>query len=100
VFTDKADLRPFTAVLPNVSLDNLFPPAQPTRAMLDYMRLTEKQDLSHNDMANPRELNEIIWFSVRGSEPMPESTRLAAFELMRTGLKAEREDSDADEDDD
>jgi hypothetical protein len=87
VFTDKADLRPFTAVLPNVSLDNLFPPAQPSRAMLDYMRLTDKQDLSHNDMANPRELNEIIWFSVRGNEPMPQPTRLAAFELMQTGLR-------------
>ena len=67
--------------------------------MLEYMRLTEKQDLSHNDMANPRELNEIIWFSVRGNEPMPEPTRLAAFELMRTGLKSEAEDNEADEDD-
>jgi YVTN family beta-propeller protein len=99
IFTDKADLRPFTAVLPNVSLDNLFPPAQPTRAMLDFMRLTDKQDLSHNDMADPRELNEIIWFSVRGNEPMPQPTRLAAFELMRTGIKPEAEDNDADEDD-
>ena len=39
--------------------------------MLDYMHLTDKQDLTHNDMADPRELNEIIWFSVRGEEPMP-----------------------------
>ena len=99
VFTDKADLRPFTAVLPNVSLDNLFPPQQPSRAMLDHMRLTDKQDLSHNDMANPRELNEIIWFSVRGNEPMPEPTRLAAFELMRTGVKPEAEDNGAEDDD-
>lgn len=100
IFTDKADLRPFTAVLPTVALDNLFPPAQPSRAMLEYMRLTDKQDLSHNDMADPRELNEIIWFSVRGNEPMPEPTRLAAFELMRTGLKPEAEESKAEEDDD
>jgi len=86
-------------MLPTISMDNLFPPAQPSRAMLDHMRLTDKQDLSHNDMANPRELNEIIWFSVRGSEPMPEPTRLAAFELMRIGIKPEDEDDKAEEED-
>jgi hypothetical protein len=85
--------------LPTVSLDNLMPPVQPSRAMLEFMRLTDKQDLTHNDMANPRELNEIIWFSVRGTEPMPEPTRLAAFELMRTGLKPESEEDEAEEDD-
>ena len=84
---------------PTVALDNLFPPAQPTRTMLEYMRLTDRQDLTHNDMANPRELNEIIWFSVRGDEPMPGIARLPAFELMRTGLKREAEDEKADEDD-
>ena len=99
IFTDKADVRPFAAILPTVSLDNLMPPAQPSRAMLEFMRLTDKQDLTHNDMANPRELNEIIWFSVRGNEPMPGPMRLAAFELMRIGLKSETEEDGAEEDD-
>jgi hypothetical protein len=96
IFTDKADLRPYSAILPIVALDNLMPPAQPTRAMLDYMRLTDKQDLSHNDMADPRELNEIIWFSVRGSEPMPGIARLPIFDVMRTGLKPEKDDKAED----
>jgi hypothetical protein len=30
---------------------------------------------------------------------MPEPTRLAAFELMRTGLKPESEEDEAEEDD-
>lgn len=99
IFADKADLRPYAAILPTVALDNLMPPASPTRAMLEYMRLTDRQDLSHNDMANPRELNEIIWFSVRGDVPMPEPSRLAVFELMRVGLRPEHEENKADEDD-
>jgi hypothetical protein len=98
IFTDKADLRPYSAILPIVSLDNLFPPERPTRAMLDYMRLTDKQDLTHNDMADPRELNEIIWYSVMGDREMPGIARLPAFELMTIGLKPD-EDNKGDEDD-
>ena len=97
IFTDKPDLRPFSAVLPVVALDNLMVPERPTRAMLEYMRLTSEQDLAHADMANPRELNEIIWYSVRGEEPMPGIARLPAFELLRTGLKPETENDEADE---
>lgn len=97
IFTDKADLRPYSAILPIVALDNLFPPERPTRAMLDYMRMTDQQDLTRNDMADPRALNEIIWFSVRGEEPMPNSNHLAAFDLLRLGMKPETEKNEADE---
>jgi len=97
IFTDKPDLRPFTAVLPTVAPDNLMQPERPTRAMLEYMRLTSEQDLAHADMANPRELNEIIWYSVRGEERMPGIARLPAFELLKTGLRPEVEGSDADD---
>jgi len=93
IFTDKPDLRPYSAVLPIISLDNLFPPQQPTRAMLDYMRLTDRQDLTHNDMANPQELNAIIWFSVRGQDAMPEPHHLASYDLLRTGMKVEDEEN-------
>jgi hypothetical protein len=96
IFTDKPDLRPYEATLPAVAFNNLMPPERPTRAMLEYMRLTDQQDLSRADMANPRELNEAIWFSVKGEEPMPGIARLPAFELMRIGLKPEIE-NDADE---
>ena len=91
IFTDKPDLRPYVAVLPTVALSNLFPPERPTRAMLDYMRLTNEQNLSRADIAEPHEMNEIIWFSVRGNEPLPGIARLPAYDLMRMGLRAEED---------
>ena len=97
IFTANPDLRAFTAQMPNVALDNLYPPERPTAAMLEYMRLTDRQDLRHADMANPHELNEIIWFSVRGDAKMPGIARLPAFELMTKGIA--RDDDDAEEDD-
>ncbi len=100
IFTSKADLRPYTSQLPNVALDNLFPPEKPSVKMAFYMNLTDRQDLTHPDMANPRELNEIIWFSVRGEMTMPTAMHMPAFELMTAGVKPEKgeRESDADED--
>ncbi|HEY2865565.1 MAG TPA: bifunctional YncE family protein/alkaline phosphatase family protein, partial [Pyrinomonadaceae bacterium] len=97
IFANEPDLRPYNAVLPTVALDNLFPPQRPTRAMLEYMRLTSEQALSRADLANPQELNKIIWYSVRGDEPMPQPERLAVFDLLRVGMKLEPEDNDAEE---
>ena len=98
IFTEKADLRPFNAVLPDVALDNLYPPDKPSARTAYFMELTDKQDLRHEDMANPRELNEIIWYSVMGDREMPGIARLPAFELMTMGLKPDKDDK-ADEDD-
>lgn len=104
IFTDKANLTPFQAQFPNVALDNSYPPEKPSEAMLKYMKLTEKQNLTHADMANPRELNEIIWFSVRGnSTPIPEIARLPAFDIMTAGIKPDDDDDEkevTDDDDD
>lgn len=97
IFTNVPNFDPFQAKLPNVSLDNLTPPANPSRAMLRFMEMTARQDLAHADVADPRELNEIIWFSVRGEEQMPEISRLPAFDLLRAGLSVEEEDKDMDE---
>jgi hypothetical protein len=45
--------------------------------------------MGHADMADPEILNRIIWFSVRGSLPMPDIARLPAFDAMRLGLVEE-----------
>ncbi len=92
IFTATPDLRPFVAQLPVVALDNLFPPDKPSTAMLNYMRQTDGQDLSHADMANARELNQIIWFSVKGEVPMPDIARLPVFELMTAGVRTRNKD--------
>nr|MBA2737750.1 hypothetical protein [Pyrinomonadaceae bacterium] len=95
IFTDQPDFTPYRASLPDVALDNLFPPKKVTAAMRRYMDLTDEQNLEYADMANPRRLNEIIWFSVRGEKsPMPEIARLPAFDLLTNGILAEDEDED------
>ena len=93
IFTAAPDLSAYKAVLPTVAPDNLTPPDKPTTAMLKYMKLTDKQNLTHADLANPREMNEIIWFAARGeNEPMPNTARLPAFDLMRAGMQIEADD--------
>jgi YVTN family beta-propeller protein len=99
IFRREADLRPFKAQLPEVALDNLSTPNARDAASLYWMRRMAEQDIAHADMADPRVLNEAIWFSARGaSSHMPESARLPAFDAMRVGLRAdvEGEDDEAD----
>ena len=98
IFRREPDLRPFSAVLPDVALDNLLTPAARDAATLDWMRRTAEQDIEHADMADPRVLNEAIWFSARGAaSPMPEPARLPVFDAMRLGLRAEAEEEEEDE---
>jgi hypothetical protein len=40
-------------------------------------------------MADPAVLNAAIWYSVRGSDPMPPAGRLAAVDAMQTGIDVE-----------
>ena len=99
IFLNEPDLTPFAAILPDVALDNLFPPKKTTAAMRKYFELTNEQNLERADMANPRELNEIIWFSVRGEKsPIPEIARLPAFDLMTRGIREDDEDEHEAED--
>jgi hypothetical protein len=98
IFTDKPDLTPFRASLPDVALDNLFPPKKVTAEMRRFMDLTDEQNLERADMANPRQLNEIIWFSARGEKSaMPEIARLPAFDLLTAGLIEDDDEREADE---
>ncbi|HEY8413662.1 MAG TPA: bifunctional YncE family protein/alkaline phosphatase family protein [Pyrinomonadaceae bacterium] len=92
IFRTEPDLRPYKALLPNVSLENLLTPAARDAATAYWMRLTDEQDLERADMADPEVLNRIIWFSVRGNVPMPDARRLPAFDAMRLGLREEREE--------
>jgi YVTN family beta-propeller protein len=89
IFQDKPDLRPYKAVLPDVALNNLTVPARVARNSSEayWMKRTSEQDLEHADMADARVMNEIIWFSVRGSgSRMPGVARLPAFDALREGI--------------
>ncbi|MET0647857.1 MAG: bifunctional YncE family protein/alkaline phosphatase family protein [Pyrinomonadaceae bacterium] len=95
IFRREADLRPYKALLPEVAPDNLVTAEARDAATLYWMRRTSEQDMEHADMADPRVLNEAIWFSARGpTSPMPEPARLPAFDAMRLGLRAEAEEEE------
>src|ERR1700752_16881 len=89
IFRTEPDLTPYRVILPDVSLENLQTGPARDAATAYWMRETEEQDLVHADMADPETLNRIIWFSVKGSESMPEIARLPAFDAMRLGLLEE-----------
>ncbi|MEP6923361.1 MAG: alkaline phosphatase family protein [Pyrinomonadaceae bacterium] len=98
VFTNVPDFTPYHAVLPEITLDNLMPPPKPSAAMLRYMEMTNEQNLSHADMANARQLNEIIWYSVRGENiSYPKIARLPAFDLMTAGIQNEKDENQSHE---
>jgi hypothetical protein len=92
IFRAEPDLRSYKALLPTVALDNLVTTPPRDAATAYWMRRTEEQDMAHADMADPEILNRIIWFSVKGNIPMPEISRLPAFDAMRLGLQEEREE--------
>jgi YVTN family beta-propeller protein len=93
IFQETPDLRPYKAVLPDVAMNNLINPSARDTATAYWIKKTEEQNLAHADMADPRVLNEIIWFSVRGGKsPMPEIARLPAFDAMRAGMLEEAEE--------
>src|ERR1700752_339632 len=89
IFRTEPDLTPYRVILPDVSLENLQTGPARDAATAYWMRETEEQDLVHADMADPETLNRIIWFSVKGSESMPEIARLPAFDARRLGLLEE-----------
>ncbi len=93
IFQAQADLRPYTAELPDVALDNLTTASARDAETAYWMKQTIEQNLSHADLADPLILNKIIWFSVRGNMPMPEAARLPAFDAMRLGMREEKADS-------
>jgi hypothetical protein len=92
IFRAQPDLRPYSVLMPEVALDNLISPAARDAATAYWMKRTGEQDMSHQDMADPAILNQIIWFSVRRNLPMPSISRLPAFDAMRFGLAEELEE--------
>ena len=94
IFRSQPDLRPYKAILPEVALDNLINPAARDGATAHWIRLTEEQDLTHADMADPYELNQIIWFSVRPDRAMPAVSRLPAFDAMKLGVTEEDDEEE------
>ena len=87
VFQDRPDLTPYTAQLPDVAGDNLIFHGPTTAQERHWTKETSRLVLTVPDAADPRVLNEVIWFSVRGgSRPMPAPARSALVDAMRSGI--------------
>jgi len=86
VFQDQPDLTPYTAKLPDVAEDNLIFSGPTTVQERHWTNETRRLVLAVPDAADPRVLNEAIWFSVRGGAPMPAPARFALVDAMRSGI--------------
>ncbi len=76
-FTDRPDLRPYTAVKPEVDLDERNAPGAP--GSLESARM----DFSDVDRIDDDEMNRILWRAVKGNVPMPAPVRSAFPSLAR-----------------
>jgi YVTN family beta-propeller protein len=80
IWADAPDLRPYNALTPAVSLDEINP--RGTREALE----SEKLDLRIEDAADEKLFNEILWRTIKGrGVPYPGVTRASARELKIGG---------------
>src|SRR2546422_5396352 len=87
IFQDTPDLTPYKAVLPTIAADNLMTEKPKDKASAEWMKKSLQQNFAHADMADPKTLNGIIWFSCRGNgSAMPGSAQLPAYQAMRLGI--------------
>jgi YVTN family beta-propeller protein len=94
IFQATPDLTPYKAALPTIAANNLLTEKPKDKTAAEWMKKTLRQDFAHEDMADPRTLNAIIWFACRGnSSPMPESAKLPAYQAMRLGISETEEAS-------
>lgn len=83
LFGERADLRPFKALLPEVALDNLVNSPPRDEASRYWAERTAEQNLEYADQADARVLNGAIWFATRGGEcPPPETARLPVVDSL------------------
>jgi YVTN family beta-propeller protein len=90
IFQAKPDLTPYKAILPQMALNNLLVEPSSDRQTARWIRESERQDFTSEDLANPETLNRVIWFSVRGNQnPYPKIAQMPAFDVMRTTSEEE-----------
>jgi len=78
IFAAEPDLTPYTALVPDVPLDELNPPR--TRAAL----ASERLELAMEDRSDDDLFNRILWETIKGGVPYPGPTRMSLLELYRS----------------
>jgi hypothetical protein len=78
IWAREPDLRPYRALIPAVSLDELNPAVTPEA------RQSELLDLSDADVANEDQFNRVLWATIKGRDvPYPGPRRASTLELKR-----------------
>ena len=78
-FTEKPDLRPYTAVEPKVNLNERNSPEAPGAAT------SARMDFGDVDRINDHELNAVLWRAIKGDVPMPAPLRSAFPTFLAPG---------------
>jgi hypothetical protein len=87
IFQETPDLTPYKAVLPTIASDNLLAEKPKDKATAEWMKKSLRQDFAHADMADPKTLNDIIWFACRGNNSSaPQTAQLPAYQALRLGI--------------
>jgi hypothetical protein len=87
IFQETPDLTPYKAVLPTIASDNLLTEKPKDKATAEWMKKSMRQNFAHADMADPKTLNDIIWFACRGTDSAaPQTAQLPAYQALRLGI--------------
>jgi hypothetical protein len=100
-FTDKADLRPYTALPNKVPLDKMNPKkARLSGAALDLAVQSEQLDFDLPDRADENTLNRIVWHAMKGVQAAYPAELAGAHGkgLGKLKLKPTKDDDDDDDD--
>ena len=77
IFSDKPDLKPYTALRSSQKFDELNPENNPNaRASLEL-------DLDDVDEANEDAFNRILWQMIKGQQPYPGAKRMSSLDVAR-----------------
>jgi YVTN family beta-propeller protein len=96
-FTDKGDLKPFTALANRVPLDKMNPKkvalSGPSRKLAEQ---SDRQDFSEPDRADENTLNRVIWHAAKGVDAAYPTEFAGAHGKGLKGLKLKPGDDDDD----
>jgi YVTN family beta-propeller protein len=91
LFQETPDLTPYHAVLPTIAADNFMTVKAKDAKAAMWLKRSNKMDFAHADMADPDELNRMIWFACTGKNQPPVAAELPAYQAMRLGLPDEND---------
>jgi hypothetical protein len=78
IWNTESDLRPYTAIIPNMSLDAKNPSGG------SDARESAKLDFEFEDVADEESFNRILWRTIKGANvPYPGTNRMSALEWKR-----------------